>query len=175
MPQWHFNGDDTLPRFAFCAASLLDASAMLRGMRIAGLKARSLRTALIAGALGMAPLAASTAATPADGTLPLDANAAAEFVPEIVPVTEMALPEGADPSAELPASTPIGSGTASYYGRKFHGRRTASGEAFDMGAMTAAHRTLPFGSLVRVSNPANGKSVVVRINDRGPMPRSNSN
>ena len=48
-------------------------------------------------------------------------------------------------------------------------RRTASGERFDMGAFTAAHRTLPFGSKVRVTNPANGKSVVVRINDRGPF------
>ena len=65
----------------------------------------------------------------------------------------------------------LGSGTASYYGRKFHGRRTANGERFDMGAMTAAHRTLPFGSLVRVTNPRTGDSVVVRINDRGPFAR----
>jgi rare lipoprotein A len=63
----------------------------------------------------------------------------------------------------------LGSGTASYYAAKFHGRRTASGERFDMHAMTAAHRTLPFGSKVRVTNPANGNSVVVRINDRGPF------
>lgn len=63
----------------------------------------------------------------------------------------------------------LGSGSASYYAAKFHGRRTASGEAFDNTAMTAAHRTLPFGSKVRVTNPANGKSVVVRINDRGPF------
>lgn len=65
----------------------------------------------------------------------------------------------------------LGSGTASYYGRKFHGRQTANGERFDMGAMTAAHRTLPFGSLVRVTNPRTGESVVVRINDRGPFAR----
>lgn len=61
------------------------------------------------------------------------------------------------------------SGTASYYGRKFDGRRTASGETFDMTDMTAAHRTLPFGSKVRVTNAENGRSVVVRINDRGPF------
>lgn len=63
----------------------------------------------------------------------------------------------------------LGRGTASYYGARFDGRPTASGERFDMSAMTAAHRTLPFGSKVRVTNPANGKSVVVRINDRGPF------
>ncbi len=75
-----------------------------------------------------------------------------------------------DPPVETaPAATAIGSGVASYYGRKFHGRRTASGERFDMHALTAAHRTLPFGSLVQVTNPANGRSVTVRINDRGPF------
>ena len=68
-----------------------------------------------------------------------------------------------------PATTSLGSGVASYYGRQFHGRRTANGERFDMHAMTAAHRTLPFGSRVRVTNPSNGSSVVVRINDRGPF------
>ena len=61
------------------------------------------------------------------------------------------------------------SGAASWYGPKFHGRTTASGEAFDMHDLTAAHRTLPFGTRVRVTNEANGKSVVVRINDRGPF------
>ncbi|WP_427968444.1 septal ring lytic transglycosylase RlpA family protein [Altererythrobacter sp.] len=77
-------------------------------------------------------------------------------------------------SLEIPFETvgqQLGSGMASYYGRKFHGRRTASGERFDMNALTAAHRTLPFGSLVRVTNPRNGRSVVVRINDRGPFAR----
>lgn len=63
----------------------------------------------------------------------------------------------------------LGGGVASYYGRQFDGRRTASGERFDMAAHTAAHRSLPFGSRVRVTNPANGASVVVRINDRGPF------
>lgn len=59
-------------------------------------------------------------------------------------------------------------GLASWYGPGFHGRRTASGKRFDMAALTAAHPTLPFGSRVRVTNLANGRSVVVRINDRGP-------
>ena len=61
------------------------------------------------------------------------------------------------------------SGSASWYGPGFHGRATASGEPFDMGALTAAHRSLPFGTQVRVTNEANGESVVVRINDRGPF------
>lgn len=60
-------------------------------------------------------------------------------------------------------------GLASWYGRKFHGQRTASGEPYDMFAMTAAHKTLPIPSYARVTNLANGKSVVVRINDRGPF------
>jgi rare lipoprotein A len=60
-------------------------------------------------------------------------------------------------------------GLASYYAREHDGRRTASGEIFDMRAMTAAHRTLPFGTRVRVTNLENGRQAVVRINDRGPF------
>ena len=60
------------------------------------------------------------------------------------------------------------SGTASWYGPGFHGRTTANGEQYDMFGLTAAHRSLPFGTKVRVTNRKNGKSVVVRINDRGP-------
>lgn len=60
-------------------------------------------------------------------------------------------------------------GLASWYGRKFHGRRTASGEVYDMYAMTAAHKTLPIPSYARVRNPANGREIIVRINDRGPF------
>jgi rare lipoprotein A len=60
-------------------------------------------------------------------------------------------------------------GIASWYGKKFHGRRTSSGEPYDMYAMTAAHKTLPLPSYVRVQNLKNGRSVVVRVNDRGPF------
>jgi len=60
-------------------------------------------------------------------------------------------------------------GLASWYGKKFHGHRTASGEAYNMYAMTAAHKTLPIPSYARVRNPANGKEVIVRVNDRGPF------
>ena len=62
-------------------------------------------------------------------------------------------------------------GFASFYATKFNGRRTASGEKFDNNALTAAHKSLPFGSKVQVTNVRNGKSVVVRINDRGPYVR----
>ncbi|CAL9349731.1 Endolytic peptidoglycan transglycosylase RlpA [Nocardiopsis dassonvillei] len=58
---------------------------------------------------------------------------------------------------------------ASFYGADFAGRTTANGETFDPNAMTAAHKTLPFGTMVQVTNPGNGKSVTVRINDRGPF------
>lgn len=62
----------------------------------------------------------------------------------------------------------IGSGKASYYGNEFAGKRTANGEKFQPGGLTAAHRTLPFHSRIRVTNLGNSQSVVVRINDRGP-------
>src|SRR6478672_1320653 len=65
----------------------------------------------------------------------------------------------------------IGRGNASWYGPGFHGKRTASGERFDMNDLTAAHGTLPFGTRVRVRNTQNGLEVVVRINDRGPQIR----
>ncbi len=62
-------------------------------------------------------------------------------------------------------------GTASYYAKKFNGRRTASGERYSGRKLTAAHRTLPFGTLVRVANAKTGKWLVVRVNDRGPYSR----
>lgn len=73
-----------------------------------------------------------------------------------------------------PAAMPLGArqrGRASWYGRKFHGSRTASGEVYDMYAMTAAHPTLLIPSYARVRNVENGRSVVVRVNDRGPFLR----
>lgn len=69
-----------------------------------------------------------------------------------------------------PPGTPPGEiWVASYYGGAFHGRRTASGEVYDMNALTCAHRTLPFKTILKVTNPNNGKSIVVRVNDRGPF------
>ena len=74
-----------------------------------------------------------------------------------------------DNVVEVDEETEIGGGMASYYGNELAGNRTASGERFDPGELTAAHRSLPFGSMVRVTNTSNGDSVIVRINDRGPF------
>jgi len=71
-----------------------------------------------------------------------------------------------------PESTDVSiyeSGLASWYGAPFHGRRTATGERYDMNAMTAAHKTMPLPSYALVRNPANGRQVVVKVNDRGPF------
>lgn len=67
------------------------------------------------------------------------------------------------------AQRELGRGLASWYGARFHGRPTASGEKFDMHQLTAAHPTLPFGTIVRVRSLVNGRTVDVRINDRGPF------
>jgi rare lipoprotein A len=126
-------------------------------------------------------------ATPAQAIAPADGAAAlsgeAAFAASFADLA--ALPQPPDPATdpaldavdldhfEPPVAEPairhLGSGNASFYGKRFHGRRTASGAPFDMHAMTAAHRTLPFGSKVRVTNPSNGEAVVVTINDRGPF------
>jgi len=70
--------------------------------------------------------------------------------------------------ASIPPRGSSARGMASWYGEKHHGRKTASGEIFDMNKLTAAHRSLPFGTRVRVRSLSTGKSVEVRINDRGP-------
>ena len=74
-----------------------------------------------------------------------------------------------DPAATEVTARSVETGTASYYAHKFHGRKTANGETYDENKMTAAHRTLPFGTRVRVTNLENQKSVELRINDRGPF------
>jgi rare lipoprotein A len=70
--------------------------------------------------------------------------------------------------ASKPEPKPYQIGMASWYGKQFHGKATASGEDFDMFELTAAHRQLPLGTEVKVTNLRNGKSIVVRVNDRGP-------
>jgi rare lipoprotein A len=77
----------------------------------------------------------------------------------------------APPSASAPRILETREGLASWYGREFHGRTTASGIPFDMNAMVAAHPSYPFGTLLRLTNLANGRSTSVRIVDRGPTPR----
>lgn len=88
--------------------------------------------------------------------------AAVETLDETAPVIDPA-------AAEEKVYKAIGQGTASYYGRELAGNRTASGERFDPHGFTAAHRTLPLGTRLRVTNVANGRSVIVRVNDRGPF------
>ncbi len=100
-----------------------------------------------------------------------------DAIPDAVPVSEPLHPYANRPYVALdktyrPLSKPGNfkqRGIASWYGRKFNGQRTSSGEKYDMYAMTAAHPTLPIPSYARVTNVATGKSVVVRINDRGPF------
>jgi rare lipoprotein A len=137
--------------------------------------AKALRTLAIAAALVL-PASASAPALADDKTAVFAANFADIAVPQAHTPTAGAVDISTiDPADELAETAepglgdPIGSGVASYYADKFNGRRTASGETFHNGGYTAAHRSLPFGSKVRVTNPANGKSVVVRINDRGPF------
>lgn len=76
---------------------------------------------------------------------------------------------GTNPSFPAPSAAATESGTASYYADKYHGQPTASGEVFDMHQLTAAHPRLKFGTVVRVTNLDNHRSVLVRINDRGPF------
>jgi len=100
----------------------------------------------------LAVVVGMTACTPPPRTATLDAPPARDPAPAPAPVTIL--------------------GKASWYGAFHHGRRTASGEVFDMRKLTAAHRTLPLGTRLRVTNLSNGKSVDVRINDRGPFIRN---
>lgn len=74
-----------------------------------------------------------------------------------------------DPGVTEVTARSVETGMASYYADKFHGRKTANGEVYDQNKMTAAHRTLPFGTRVRVTNLENTRSVELRINDRGPF------
>jgi len=108
-----------------------------------------------------------------DGAPPVDLDAIADAQPKPEPLHAHAndpyVVFGKEYVPEREFSAHRKQGTASWYGRKFHGQRTWSGEIYDMYAMTAAHPTLPVPSYARVTNLQNGKSVVVRINDRGPF------
>lgn len=142
------------------------------GLGSRSLTGRSLQALALASLFGLAPLAASTPDPAALPSQPATSAAVVELVP-LAPTTEVLASEPAvtPPAPSAPQETVLGRGSASYYAARFDGRRTASGERFDNDDMTAAHRTLPFGTLVRVTNLANGRSVIVRINDRGPFTR----
>jgi rare lipoprotein A len=108
-----------------------------------------------------------------------EANPAADIanIPDAVPKAEPRSASGNKPYSVYGVTyTPLADtsgyrerGVASWYGKKFHGRRTSSGEPYDMYAMTAAHKTLPLPSYVRVRNLQNDRAVIVRVNDRGPF------
>jgi len=105
-----------------------------------------------------------------------DTPAHAEDVPQ---AAETPAQVQAEPSEYKPAQKPVRkarqtamSSMASYYAKRFHGRKTSSGRHYDMHAMSAAHRTLPFGTWVKVTNRRNGRSVVVEITDRGPFAKN---
>ncbi len=130
------------------------------------------RTHLLAACAALATISAAQAqqasAPTATPTLPA--------MPAITPApapAPMAAPASAPLRKVMISAAPAASGDASegkvaHYGAKFNGRKTASGEVFNVNAMTMAHKSLPFGTRVKVTNLANKKSVVVRVNDRGP-------
>ncbi|HUI68801.1 MAG TPA: septal ring lytic transglycosylase RlpA family protein [Nitrospirota bacterium] len=124
--------------------------------------------ALIAAALYLASCAArEVPPAPPVHTAPSPEPAAAREVPPAPPVHTAPSPEPA--AVQEYREVYRERGTASWYGKEFHGRKTASGEKFDMYGISAAHRTLPLGTTLRVTNLDNYKSIKVRVNDRGPF------
>lgn len=124
---------------------------------------------LIAGSSLMGPAQAATTSRPgtsAESMAVLEIDSLPTWTEKMIPL--MPPPPIASGTTIASASRVI-RGQASWYGPGFYGNRTASGEVFRPGTFTAAHRTLPFGTRVRVTNLWNGRSTVVRINDRGPF------
>ena len=120
------------------------------------------------------PAPESSAVSP-EAIKPMPAPVAAYSVEATPEFPTFTLPSF-DPLPSALSSSPAGfeveRGSASWYGPGFHGRRTANGERYDMHALTAAHKTLPFGTMVRVKSLVNGREVLVRITDRGPFARN---
>jgi len=132
-----------------------------------------LRVVLLAGASSVALTALvvtlSTPTVHADAPLARPASTMAPAVPAENATPAFETPQVAMHLTAKERRAHILRGIASWYGKVFNGRRTASGERYDMNAMTACHPTLPFGSVVRVINETNKRSVVVRITDRGDL------
>lgn len=116
-----------------------------------------------------------TTGNPTDGidpNIPLETSITPRLEPIVQGTTRPYIVNGETISPMSAITTPFTqTGHASWYGKKFHGRKTASGEKYDMFKLSAAHRTLPIPSYVRVTNVSNGKSLMVRVNDRGPFGR----
>jgi rare lipoprotein A len=107
-----------------------------------------------------------------DPNIPLETTVTPRLDPIVKSTTKPYIVNGETISPMTAISTPFSqTGHASWYGKKFHGRKTASGEVYDMFKLSAAHKTLPLPSYARVTNLSNGKSVTVRVNDRGPFGR----
>lgn len=139
-----------------------------------------MRSAFFCGLLLFLGACAGTPVTPpepSDGP-PLSRRVDIAYLPDPVVVNEAKSARGNPPSYTVRGKTYrvmdsaegyYATGLASWYGRKFHGRSTSSGEPYDMFKLTAAHRSLPIPAFVRVTNLQNGKSTIVRVNDRGPF------
>ena len=122
-------------------------------------------------------LVALTSAAPAQTVADQNAGLQSSRLQSLEQAVAAASEEATQPSVEtkLPfvrqAFETVGEGVASYYGRELAGNRTSSGERFNPAAFTCAHRSLPLGTKLRVTNLSNGRSVIVRVNDRGPFTR----
>lgn len=141
------------------------------------MRLKSQRQMLIGGAAALAALAtalggalwhesnSSEIVKLGKGVASVETRAVTALSPDSTPDRQRTATPGPTPSA---SESPLAGGDASYYGNELAGNPTANGERFDPQQLTAAHRTLPLGSKVRVTNSRNGQSVVVRVNDRGP-------
>lgn len=136
---------------------------------------RNLLTLLLAAMLGVVLAGCGTSLrVPVDGPMTRAATGAGESADTPAAAAPWDGPEASANGPTPPASADLKElerGQASWYGPRFHGRRTASGDRYDQFALTAAHKTLPFGTLVRVRSLVTGRQVDVRINDRGPFVR----
>jgi len=129
---------------------------------------REVRTLASAAAIALA--IGASAAHGADNPAPAATPAAAPAPAAATPAPAPAPPTAAPAPPATPATAPAGSetGLAAVYNHRLNGHKTASGERYDANRLTAAHKTLPFGTIVKVTNVKNQKTVTVRINDRGP-------
>jgi len=116
----------------------------------------------------LSPIATMGAAPDTEQLVTPERGAIPQVASQIVQISS----QSSRPNPKNKAKKPYETGTASWYGPHFHGKKTANGETFDMYGLTAAHRSLPLGTWVRVTNLRNGASVLVRVNDRGPVPES---
>ena len=124
---------------------------------------------LLSGCAGRRPIAGGAPTAPVSTPPATEEEARRSTSGEPQPKPAPVAPKRSKPTDAGSPSVYVEEGNASWYGAPFHGRKASNGETYDMNKMTAAHRTLPFDSMVRVTNLNNGKSAIVRITDRGPF------